>query len=367
MTESSDPPRAFGILGVAAAYGVVHAIVDGICAAILFHQTLHSTLSTDALWTLFVVYNAVAFGLQFSLGAVADRFGAYRGAIFLGLGLLAVAVIGFRDMPMVAGLLAGLGNAAFHVGAGAIVLRRSVSRTSAAGIFVGPGAVGLTLGGLCGRTMPGWHWPALGLLAVSTLALWAMGDRAADRSVLNRGQQDRTPVPIRSFLALLAATALLLCVAIRAIIGLTVGIVHQGHTHFLIALALGACVGAVVGGLVADRIGWIKTAVAGLLLSAPLLAFCPANSLPLILGVVLFQMTMPVTLLAIYRVFPHEPGLAFGLPSLALLIGGTLVFVLPSQSAGSGAAMLWLSAIALTALLAGLLPIARASGQEQRR
>ena len=32
-------------------------------------------------------------------------------------------------------------------------------------------------------------------------------------------------------------------------------------------------------------------------------------------------MTMPVTLLAIYRAFPDEPGFAFGLPTLALLVG----------------------------------------------
>jgi hypothetical protein len=34
-----------------------------------------------------------------------------------------------------------------------------------------------------------------------------------------------------------------------------------------------------------------------------------------------FQFTMPVTLAAVYLAFPRRPGLAFGLPCLALLLG----------------------------------------------
>ncbi len=40
-----------------------------------------------------------------------------------------------------------------------------------------------------------------------------------------------------------------------------------------------------------------------------------------LIGMLVFQFTMPVTLAAVYLVLPQRPGLAFGLPCLALLIG----------------------------------------------
>ena len=65
----------------------------------------------------------------------------------LGLGLLGAAVIGFRDMPLVGVILIGVGNAAFHVGAGAIVamasdMRVATDRAKCAFLFTRVGLAG---------------------------------------------------------------------------------------------------------------------------------------------------------------------------------------------------------------------------------
>ena len=43
-------------------------------------------------------------------------------------------------------------------------------------------------------------------------------------------------------------------------------------------------------------------------------------------GMMLFQMTMPITLSAVYRMFPGRPGWSFGLCCLALVAGALPVF-----------------------------------------
>ena len=48
--------------------------------------------------------------------------------------------------------------------------------------------------------------------------------------------------------------------------------------------------------------------------------------LPAILGVLLFNMTMPVTLAAVSNILVGRAGFAFGLTALALLIGALPVF-----------------------------------------
>ena len=58
-----------------------------------------------------------------------------------------------------------------------------------------------------------------------------------------------------------------------------------------------------------------------LLLSLPLVTYLVLEPLAAIVGMVVFQMTMPVTLKAVHHLMPERPGLAFGLPCVALIVG----------------------------------------------
>jgi MFS transporter, FSR family, fosmidomycin resistance protein len=56
-------------------------------------------------------------------------------------------------------------------------------------------------------------------------------------------------------------------------------------------------------------------------LSAPLIAFSEPNPVLLLAGLLIFQMTMPVTLTAVARLMPHRLATAFGWTCLALILG----------------------------------------------
>jgi len=61
--------------------------------------------------------------------------------------------------------------------------------------------------------------------------------------------------------------------------------------------------------------------VAALVISAPLISFLVGTPWGAVAGMLVFQMTMPMTLKAMHHVMPERPGLAFGIPCMALLAG----------------------------------------------
>ena len=341
----------------------MHAVVDAASIAVLVWGIRTPDAATGAgfvylpnnvIWSRFLLYTVLAFGTQFSIGAIADRWKAYRGTLLAGLALIAAGVTVDLVSPAIANVLAALGNAAFHVGAGAMVLTGSPKKTAAAGVFVGPGALGLAVGVWWVRSANLGLWIFLILLAVCaavTLAFGLQGKRSPERTL--------PPLVFSLRMAVVCVGAIFLSIAIRSANGHGVWAVHEGDAAVLWGLAIAACMGNILGGFVADRFGWVATCVFVLLLSAPLLSFFVAYGAIAVLGMLLFQMTMPITLTAVWRVFPGEAGLAFGLGALAVLAGVIPVYICPVEWLTPRPVLLCLSLIAVAAILTGLPPIVR--------
>jgi FSR family fosmidomycin resistance protein-like MFS transporter len=303
---------------------------------------------------LFVLaYDVLAFAGQVPLGWLVDRLALRRGAALLGVVLAAAGLLLGERAGYAVVLLAGLGNALFHLGAGAMVLAGGREKAAPAGVFVGPGALGLGIGLLLGRrfvTVPTWPW-LFGLAAAVVLVL----------AVSLRERPDDAPEPaptLRPMTSLALATLLCLSVAVRSLVG-TVGCDACDKTLFLaIAVPCAGCLGKMVGGFLADRFGWIDLSMVALLAAAPLLGFSGGDLWLALPGLLLFQMTMPVTLVAVLRLMPGRPALAFGLPCLAL-IAGALPAYLPDVWRPRGSEVLALvlgSAAVLFVALRRLVP-----------
>jgi len=119
---------------------------------------------------------------------------------------------------------------------------------------------------------------------------------------------------------------LLFSVAIRSFVGFAGCYECPKLKTLLYGMPLAAFTGKALGGWISDRLGWKKTAVGALLISAPVIAF--GNQVPeaMLAGMMLFQMTMPVTLVAAVRLLPNQPAFAFGLTCLALSAGALPTF-----------------------------------------
>lgn len=81
-----------------------------------------------------------------------------------------------------------------------------------------------------------------------------------------------------------------------------------------------------LGGIIGDRMGFIKTSIVSLVVSALCFIFAFNNSVLGIVAVLLFNMTMPITLTALSNILNKNKGYAFGLLTFALFLGCIPVF-----------------------------------------
>src|SRR5262245_50242409 len=125
--------------------GLAHAASDGSAGLLL--GSLAALVPAGQVLQLVVLYNVIAFGGQPLAGVVADRIRNPRGAALFGIAITIVALSTFRAQPVLAVALAGVGSAAFHVGAGAIALCATQGRAAGPGLFAAPGVIGLAVGG----------------------------------------------------------------------------------------------------------------------------------------------------------------------------------------------------------------------------
>jgi FSR family fosmidomycin resistance protein-like MFS transporter len=337
-----------------AVYGLIHAVVDAACVTAVFRALGEHAVVGWAAFYLVLGYDLLAFATQLPLGMLADRLRAPRAAAAAGIVLTALAVPALRIDALTTMVLAGVGNALFHLGAGAFVVGSSIGRATPAGIFVAPGALGLGLGLWMGRTGNGPTWPFLVLLAAGlafTLLARPPALRFGEPSPFRReaGRAGRGELAVW-----IAVSLLMLSTVVRSFVGFGGPYRCPKGTLMLAGLPLAAFAGKLIGGPLADRLGWIATSVAALLLSAPLIAFAGGEPSAILPGMFLFQATMPVTLAAVAAVMPGRPATAFGLPCLALILGAIPTFY-PWGRAWYGAAPFLVAIlISAAALFVGL-------------
>jgi FSR family fosmidomycin resistance protein-like MFS transporter len=230
------------------------------------------------------------------------------------------------------------------VGGGSIALNVTPRRATAPGFFVAPGALGLFAGTLAAKY---GHFTAVVpvvLIAVLVLAAYAIELPRLDYAKATSGKQ-------RHFR--LVVCALFLAIAVRSLVGLAVVLPWKSRMALAVVLVVSVFAGKAIGGVLADRFGWTKVAVGSLLVSTPLLVLFPDVASLAIVGMFLFNFTMPITLTALSNRLPGRPGLSFGLTCLALLAGA--LPVLKGYTVFSGRpAILAASVIAIVAVYVGL-------------
>jgi len=306
--------RSRNPLGSAMLLGIVHAVVDMASVAILYGELNRGQLTFDRVCQFILLYNCIAFGLQFPLGLVADHFRAYKPATVAGLAGVAVAIGLLTQHPQLAVVLVGIGNALFHIGAGAIVLESSDGRAAAPGVFVAPGALGVLLGVWLGSAgFPGRLWGIM-IVVISTLGALMQPPRSPIRAIVPNSNRSQAGM-------WLCAGLLFVAIAIRSLIGDAVTGSWRGVWTMGFALTLAAVAGKSFGGFVADRVGRRTCVVGALLLLAPVIGLASGNAPTAVLAMFLIQTTMAVTLTALFVGLPKQPARVFGLASGALLLG----------------------------------------------
>ena len=309
-----------------ASWTLAHFVVDMSCFYILYKgvETVYHA-NEETLWMFgaaIMVYNGIAFGLQMVFGSLADRYPRIEkaiGAVGLGFMLLPLVILWISQSESacwISLILCALLNAAFHVGGGMDVLKNSYGKIAPSGIFVSSGALGVIAGTLLGKT--GFHTLLpIAIVAMTTVILYLDSNR------------NKVHPPVRhqsDFISLrygvgLSVAFLFIAVFIRSYAGI-VWPLGFDKTGWLVMLpAVASFFGKALGGIVADKMGAMETAVISLALAIGLFVIGMGSWWVMGLAILLFNMAMPITLCGLASAMPNHLGFAFGLSTFALLLG----------------------------------------------
>jgi FSR family fosmidomycin resistance protein-like MFS transporter len=310
---------------------LAHFLVDWTCVSAVFASDAAGT----ELFYAILLYDTLAFSTQCVIGLVLDRIrsrtekrgqGSCGLVESLGMGIVAfgavllkvLSVSGYRSgfLFMLGIVVIGLGNSLFHVAGGIVTYKRSGGKAAPLGVFVAPGAFGVTLGTLFPQT----DWAAAVLLiavcAVSAVVYGRMS-RAEISAERGRPEQPEEPEDFPALSVILLTAA----VAVRAIGGSAVSFTWKTGVVSALLLTLFVFLGKSLGGFVCDRTGASKMAAVTIPAAAVLTAFLSQSMAASLAGQFLINLSMPVTLWLLHRLLPKEPGLAFGLAASALWPG----------------------------------------------
>ena len=286
--------RNFRISPSAAVYALAHFVVDLSCALIMLSG------GTD-IWH-FVLYNFLAFAVQMPIGLLADGVGNNRCFALIGVILV---VFGFLPCPVIFRIIfIGLGNACYHIGGGRDSLLQK-GGLNGLGFFVSPGAIGILLGALFS------HIAWLHMIAAAALVICGI--------LIISSCNDTAVFTKQRRISIHQATIMMSIVLLRSFIGMSMETPWKIGI-FVILGTLAAAGGKAFGGMLADRFGWKITGTVSLIVSA-LLFLLPENGLIGIIGILLFNMSMPITLGQAADGCSGYEGFAFGLLTFGLFLG----------------------------------------------
>lgn len=307
---------------IVGSYSLMHAVVDMSCAVLFSTVAVKAGLTPVQAAIGIVVYDIVAFALQLPFGAIADRWN--KNALVSAIGCILIALaFGIQGTGIAACVVAGLGNALFHVGGGIDVLNISEGKASLPGAYVATGAMGLYLGTKAEYLSLTRWMMVIALIASAGLLVWVYRKAKRDYKINNAPCTLRFHPERVSTGAFVVVGCLLLTICVRGGLGLAMNFPWNNSFGIGLISVSAVVLGKAIGGIVGDRFGWLRTAVTSLGASAVLFFFAYDSMVCGLLALVLFNMTMPITLTALANLFPNRKGAAFGATTFAL-VGGAL-------------------------------------------
>ena len=304
-------------IGCGYLYFYIHFIVEIVC----FYYLTVITNGSRFVWLIPLLYDGLAFVPQSMLGYLSDKFPKLR-LDFIGIFLLFISVIifGFTDLNYLYSLIPiCLGNCCLHISGAEVTLRNSNGRLSHSAIFVAGGSFGVISGKLLATTnLPIYLLLILilSLIPFTMLASTYNGERKElEFNIHNK--------KISHYLVILGA---FFVVIIRGYIGYGIPTSWNKTIIQAVILYFTMGLGKALGGILSDAFGVRKIAVISCLLSIPFLCFGDNLMIISLIGVMLFSMTMSITLGLLTSVLNNNPGLAFGITTIGLFIGTVPIF-----------------------------------------
>lgn len=311
--------------------GYLYFYVHFVCEVVCFYMLEKLIGDSFFLWFCPLIYDTLAFVPQGIIGYISDKFPKIKmgiiGTVLMCIALLASEFLNVRYIPFLKYLpiiLVAIGNAFIHVNGAEVTLRASEGKLAHSSIFVAGGSFGVITGKLLSKfRVPYYVVFILTLTAIPFILL----------AEFYRRDSDKNKLPCEKFNyanpKLSAGTIIALAVFVvfvRSYMGY--GLPTSWNKTLLqsVILYFSMGLGKALGGILSDAYGIRKVATLSTLFSLPFLLVGDNLMIVSIIGIMLFSMTMAITLAILVSKLKNTPGLAFGFTTIGLFLGFVQIF-----------------------------------------
>ncbi len=281
-------------------WGLLHGINDWVAGYMLASFAIRND-SKDAMLML-IVYAIIGFGGQLPVGMWLDSSRSFKSFSKASLILLLVSLVTWCINPYAGIVVAGFSSAFVHVTGGAVCLEASDNRVGPLGLFTAPGVLGLALGTVSSSLSAFWLLvPGLSVLLISVFLF-----RQKNSIVFHAAQPAKPLLDGHDWIML----GILLTVTLRSLVYDIIQQVGQHWQQGLLVIGISAFLGKIIGGFVADKIGWKTWVYITLPLAFVLLQFGRDNIYMLGFGIACLQSSVPISLLLMRQSLPQYPGVS---------------------------------------------------------
>ena len=307
-------------IGAGYLYFYIHFVVEVVC----FYCITNMIGDSIFLWIAPFVYDALAFVPQGIIGYFSDKYPRINmgliGTILLLVGLVTMS-LNLLPGTYTELILVCFGNAFIHVAGAEVTLRSSKGKMAHSAIFVSGGSFGVITGKLLKSS--GISYLFILLLGLTMIPFILLADyyrKEENDECKNFNYHNKKLNP--NLLIILTV----FIVFSRSYMGYGIPTAWNKTVLQTVLLFVVMGIGKALGGIFLDAFGIRKTAILSILCSLPFLLFGDNIMFISLIGILLFSMTMPVTLAVLTSVLKRNPGIAFGLTTIGLFLGFTPIF-----------------------------------------
>ena len=289
---------------------ILHLLCDLVCVFKVMQVLSNLYIFDHTL--IFILYNGIAFLMQPLAGILIDKF--HKEKLMLIVSIILIILGAILNHLILSCVFLGLANQLFHVAGGKICTNFSTNKAWHLGLFVSLGAIGLMLGSNFSNDTFLFIIPIIlySLLIIIVCLLYKEEKNKEIKPITNE---------IKISKKIFAVIFLIVVVFIRSFVG---KIIHYGfemNITFIVLLGIASAFGKFIGGILKDLFGSLKVIFVSLVLCGIILLFLDNISVLMLIGTILINISMPITLFELNKINPNHEGLNFGLLAASLFPG----------------------------------------------
>ena len=302
-------------------WGLLHGLNDFTAGFMLANYTYHHHYNNSFL--LIVIYSIIGFGGQLPVGFWLDHKKQIKPFSAASLILLPASMILFFINAEMGIVFSGIASAFVHVTGGAVCLQVHKNKTGPLALFTAPGVLGLTIGSILGSFSAYSLWLVFIAVVIVGVLIWKK-----DLPSYHTAPKKESELDAHDFIML----GILLIMCFRSFVFDIINHVAHNYENGILVIGISAFAGKIIGGFVADKIGWKKFVYISLPIALLLFQFGKENIYALAFGIACLQSSVPITLLLMSRSLPLYPATATALSlGTSIALAGLPIYLISER------------------------------------